>query len=194
MMAPKINVNVEVVTKKKPVRYGTVKRAIGHCKWVVEFKNQDGTPYTEELSSQHLKVNKEYYNLPEKSPVRSALKTIRKIVETVGRRRRRAPQIQRDSSSSSVSSGHNDYDDEDFQPTTNNENASDESPSLSPVVLPESRQLFATSPFEVEVVAEDVSDDESAGSFDNMAELDEDADGTDRRQIIHAADDGGEEV
>ena len=44
------------------------------------FAGKDGTPYTEELSSQHLKVNKEYYNVSSKSPVRSALKTIRKAV------------------------------------------------------------------------------------------------------------------
>jgi hypothetical protein len=66
-------------------------------------------------------------------------------------------------------------------------------PLTSPVVLPRSRQLFA-SEFEVEVVVEDVSDDESAGSFDDVLEEDEDPDGTDQLQVITPTEDGGEQV
>jgi hypothetical protein len=44
------------------------------------------------------------------------------------------------------------------------------------------------------VVVEDVSDDESAGSFDDVLEEDEDPDGTDQLQVITPTEDGGEQV
>jgi hypothetical protein len=89
-MAPrvlKIGKGVKVVTKKKPVRYGTVVDVVGPKQWTVEFgaEDEDGGVKTEQLSSAQLGVYKEYYNKQSNTPVRSALKTIRKAVrETVG--------------------------------------------------------------------------------------------------------------
>jgi hypothetical protein len=206
---PKIGKGVKVVTKKKPVRHGTVVAAVGPRTWTVEFAAEGGVKTVEQLSSAQLGVYKEYYNKHSSTPVRSALKTLRKAVrETVGRpcRSRQiqssASSIASNSISSSSESNQRDRDDDDFVLDPNKETSpSDvESPTLltprplsSPVVLPRSRQLFA-SEFEVEVVVEDVSDDESAGSFDDVLEEDEDPDGTDQLQVITPTEDGGEQV
>ena len=189
---PKIGKGVKVVTKKKPVRYGTVVDTAGNRSWIVEFKTEDGGVENEQLSSAQLGIYKEYYSKHSKTPVKSALKTLRKAVrQTVGRRsRHRDRQIQnRDSSSSNSDCDQND--DEEYVNDANKgaSPSSDESPlltprTLSPVVLPRQRQLFA----------EDVSDDESAGSFDDKLDEDEDPDGTDQLQIIVPTEDGGEEV
>lgn len=196
---PKIGKGVKVVTKKKPVRYGTVVAAVGPRIWTVEFKAKDGGVKTEQLLSAQLGVYKEYYNKHSSTPVKSALKTLQKAVrETVGRPRR-GRQIQSRDSSASSSSDSNQRDDEDFVLDPNKEpSPSNESPMLtptppSPVVLPRSRQLFA-SEFEVEVVVEDVSNDKSAGSFDDVVEEEEDPDGTDQLQVITPTEDGGEQV
>jgi hypothetical protein len=216
-MAPrvlKIGKGVKVVTKKKPVRYGTVVDVVGPKQWTVEFgaEDEDGGVKTEQLSSAQLGVYKEYYNKQSNTPVRSALKTIRKAVrETVGRprRARRSPSSVSSASSSSCISDQTNQrdDDEDFVLDVNNEGSpsDNESPLLtptpptptgSPVVLPRQRQLFVSSPNgEVEVVVEDVlSDDESAGSFDDFEEEEEDPDGTDQLRVTMPTEDGGEEV
>jgi hypothetical protein len=75
---PKIAKGVEVVTKKKPVRYGTVKEAIGRLQWLVEFKDKDGNAVQEEMSSKQLAVHREYYNKPSESPFRQALSSVKK--------------------------------------------------------------------------------------------------------------------
>lgn len=198
---PRIAAGVEVVTKKKPVQYGTIKQAIGQRQRLVEFKDRDGTVRSEELSSAQLAVNREYYNKPSNTPVRSALKTIRKKVRaTIGRGCRQIPQ-NRDSSrsssshSSSRSSSSDNFDDANYEdksanPSPTSSLATPRPLGDSPINLPRQRQLFA-SPF-VEDVSD--SDNESAGSFDDAEVADEDGDGTDGRQIITAKDDGGEEV
>jgi hypothetical protein len=203
---PKIGKGVKVVTKKKPVRNGTVVAAVGPRTWTVEFAAEDGGVKTEQLSSAQLGVYKEYYNKHSSTPVRSALKTLRKAVREMVGRPRRCRHIQsRDSSASasasdassisSSESNQRDRNDEDFDPDTETSPSDVESPMLtprpliSPVALPRSRQLFA-SEFEVEVVVEDVSDDESAGSFDDVLEEDEDPDGTDQLKVITPTEDG----
>ena len=199
---PKIAKGVEVVTKKKPVRYGTVKEAAGQRQWLVEFKDGDGT-VREELSSAQLAVNREYYNKPSQSPFRQALSSVKKAAaRTIGRHRRDGCQIpSHDSNRSSCSSSSSSSSDANYE--EENVNQSPTSSSLgtprpledllddSPIILPRQRQLFAN---QSKVVVEDVSDDESAGSFEDAEEAEEDGDGTDRRQIITAKDDGGEEV
>jgi hypothetical protein len=200
---PRIAAGVEVVTKKKPVQYGTIKQAIGQRQWLVEFKDRDGTVRSEELSSAQLAVNREYYNKPSNTPVRSALKTIRKKVRaTIGRGRRQIPQNRdssRSSSSSSRSSSSSDnfddanYEDKSANPSPTSSLATPRPLGDSPINLPRQRQLFA-SPSKVFVEDVSDSDNESAGSFDDAEVADEDGDGTDGRQIITAKDDGGEEV
>ena len=205
---PKIGLTVKVVTKKKPEKYGTVVASVGKHKWSVEFKDENGVVSTEVLSSQQLGIYKEYYNKPSNTPVKDALKTIRKAVrQTISRHR--GNQIQSRNSSSSSSSDNEQSNDEDFQLDADNEIASpalndnDESsptsslktprPFDSPsVVLPQQRQLFP-GPSDCSFDA-DVFDGESFGSFDDAVEEEEDADGTDQMQITTPTEDGGEQV
>jgi hypothetical protein len=66
---PKIGKGVKVVTKKKPVRHGTVVAAVGPRTWTVKFAAEDGGVKTEQLSSAQLGVYKEYYNKHSSTPV-----------------------------------------------------------------------------------------------------------------------------
>jgi hypothetical protein len=120
---PKIGLAVKVVTKKKPKKYGTVVASVGQHKWSVEFKDENGVVSTEVLSSQQLGIYKEYYNKPSNTPVKDALKTIRKAVrQTVSRHR--GSQIQSRNSGSSSSSDNQQSNDEDLQLDADNKIAS----------------------------------------------------------------------
>ena len=170
---PTIGAGVQVETRSKnPRLHGTVIRASGRKKWEVEV-TVNGEKETREFTSNQLQVYKEYYNQSIRSPLKSAIKTIEKIVDrTVGRRGRTRARRSRQNNGNSCSSSNSfssspsrsEQEDEDFQ---------EPSPdvSISSSVLGTPTLLFRESPDTSNSVS---NESEGDASFNDGREVDED--------------------
>ena len=199
---PRIGKNVRIATKKKPARYGTIIDAVGPKRWRVQF--DDGS--TEDLSSAQLCVYKAYYNQHARSPLKDALKTVKKAVpQTIGRLRRRKHKSSIDGGGSSAegsskSNFGSDSDDSDEAYRFDNNTNSNLSSSPDSTILDETPKPIEDNPRNNQLNKRQLfsgsgSDSESSagGSFDD-ADLEEDCDGADTCPIILPTEDGGEQV
>jgi len=162
-------------------------------------KFDDGS--TQEFSSAQLGIYKEYHNKHSQTPVKDALKTIKKAVhKTVGRRRGR--KIRRNNISSSRSDGSISSSGSGSAQSKSRKSDEDDmsqaaSSLMTPRPLEESPRPVVNLPHQRQLFSDPASDSESSsvgGSFDDLEEEEEDGDGTDKLQIIIQTEDGGEQA